>query len=53
MAILQKNSRFLGIISEREDLNRRIAKNDDFDLDRDYIKEYVNILNNFNAKTRN
>ncbi|MCD2401634.1 ParA family protein [Borreliella bissettiae] len=50
LGILQKKSRFLGIISEREDLNRRIAKNDDFDLDRDYIKEYLTILNNFNAK---
>ncbi len=48
--MLQKKEKFLGIISEREDLNRRIAKNDRFDLDKDYIKEYVNVLNNFILK---
>ncbi|MBB6213718.1 hypothetical protein HNP67_001213 [Borreliella californiensis] len=40
----------MGIISELEDLNRRIAKNDRFDLDRDYIKEYDSVLNNFILK---
>lgn len=47
---MQKKEKFLGIISESEDLNRRIAKNARFDLDRDYIREYVNVLNNFISK---
>ncbi|WP_210361112.1 ParA family protein, partial [Borreliella garinii] len=50
LKILQKKEKFLGIISESEDLNRRIAKNARFDLDRDYIREYVNVLNNFISK---
>ncbi|SCW45238.1 ParA family protein [Borreliella japonica] len=50
LEMLQKKEKFLGIISEREDLNRRIAKNDRFDLDRDYIKEYINVLNKFISK---
>lgn len=46
---------FLGIISEREDLNRRIAENNNFDLNKDYIKEYKNILEIFlkNIKSNN
>ncbi|AFI31886.1 ParA family protein [Borrelia crocidurae] len=31
---------FLGLIHEREDLNKKIAQNDEFDLTKDYIKEY-------------
>nr|AAU86088.1 hypothetical protein BGP237 [Borreliella bavariensis PBi] len=46
MEISQKKEKFLGIISERENFNRRIAQNDRCDLDRDYIKEYVNVVNN-------
>ncbi|AHH05485.1 ParA family protein (plasmid) [Borrelia miyamotoi] len=42
--ILKENDNFLGTISEREDLNRKIAKNDVFDLNKDYIKEYQNTL---------
>ncbi|ANF34510.1 chromosome partitioning protein ParA (plasmid) [Borrelia turicatae] len=49
--ILKKSDRFLGIISEREDLNRRIAENNIFDLSKDYIKEYESILENFLKKT--
>ncbi|AHH07563.1 Atpase, para family protein (plasmid) [Borrelia crocidurae DOU] len=48
--ILKKGDRFLGIISEREDLNRRIAENNTFDLNKDYIKEYENILEVFFKK---
>ncbi|UGQ16820.1 ParA family protein [Borrelia sp. RT5S] len=42
--ILKENENFLGTISEREDLNRKIAKNDIFDLGKDYIKEYQETL---------
>ncbi|QMU99767.1 AAA family ATPase (plasmid) [Borrelia sp. A-FGy1] len=42
--ILKENENFLGTVSEREDLNRKIAKNDIFDLGKDYIKEYQHIL---------
>ncbi|WP_445436462.1 ParA family protein [Candidatus Borreliella tachyglossi] len=42
--ILKENDNFLGTISEREDLNRKIARNDVFDLTKDYIKEYQNTL---------
>ncbi|UPA11503.1 ParA family protein (plasmid) [Borrelia parkeri] len=49
--ILKKSDRFLGIISEREDLNRRIAENNIFDLSKDYIKEYESILEKFLKKT--
>ncbi|UPA18454.1 ParA family protein [Borrelia puertoricensis] len=48
--ILNKSDRFLGIISEREDLNRRIAENNIFDLSKDYIKEYESILESFLKK---
>ncbi|AYE36958.1 chromosome partitioning protein ParA (plasmid) [Borrelia turcica IST7] len=43
----QSQKRFLGFIHEREDLNKRIAKNDIFDLTKDYIKEYGSILTKF------
>ncbi|ANF34439.1 chromosome partitioning protein ParA (plasmid) [Borrelia turicatae] len=42
--ILKENDNFLGTISEREDLNRKIARNDVFDLSKDYIKEYQDTL---------
>ncbi|WKC58669.1 ParA family protein [Borrelia sp. P9F1] len=42
--LLKENENFLGTISEREDLNRKIAKNDIFDLGKDYIKEYQETL---------
>ncbi|WP_024654528.1 ParA family protein [Borrelia hispanica] len=50
---LQQKDKFLGMISEREDLNRRIAKNDTFDLDKDYIKEYLSVFGNFVSKIEN
>ncbi|WP_024653085.1 ParA family protein [Borrelia persica] len=45
--ILKFKKNFLGTISEREDLNRKIADNCEFDLSKDYIIEYENILNTF------
>ncbi|WP_024653690.1 ParA family protein [Borrelia persica] len=42
--ILKENDNFLGTVSEREDLNRKIARNDVFDLNKDYIIEYQNTL---------
>ncbi|WP_024653191.1 ParA family protein [Borrelia persica] len=44
---IQSQSEFLGFIHEREDLNKRISKNDVFDLSKDYIRDYENSLNNF------
>ncbi|WP_210362321.1 ParA family protein [Borreliella garinii] len=51
LKVLEKNNNFLGTISEREDLNKRIAKNDRFDLTKDYIIEYQNTLNVFLNKS--
>lgn len=48
--MLKTKDGFLGIISEREDLNRRIAENNNFDLNKGYIKEYENILDFFLKK---
>ncbi|WCB91133.1 ParA family protein (plasmid) [Borrelia miyamotoi] len=47
LEMINSKSNFLGTISEREDLNRRIAENDTFDFEKDYIKEYRNSLINF------
>ncbi|AFI32032.1 ParA family protein [Borrelia crocidurae] len=47
--LLIKRNNFLGIISEREDLNKRIARNMGFDLTKDYIYEYVTALEKFLA----
>ncbi|UPA18375.1 ParA family protein [Borrelia puertoricensis] len=41
---VQSKKGFLGFIHEREDLNKKIAQNEDFDLDKDYIKEYEDAL---------
>ncbi|WP_024653102.1 ParA family protein [Borrelia persica] len=41
---VQSKRGFLGFIHEREDLNKKIAQNESFDLSRDYIKEYKNAL---------
>ncbi|WAZ72785.1 ParA family protein (plasmid) [Borrelia miyamotoi] len=49
---LKAKKGFLGIISEREDLNRRIAENDVFDLKKDYIEEYVETFSKFILKKR-
>lgn len=51
LKVLEKNNNFLGTISEREDLNKRIAKNDRFDLTKDYIIEYQNTLDVFLSKS--
>ncbi|UPA15591.1 ParA family protein [Borrelia turicatae] len=45
--ILKSKSNFLGTISEREDLNKRIAGDSTFDLNRDYIHEYQKALDIF------
>ncbi|AHH11354.1 ParA family protein (plasmid) [Borrelia coriaceae] len=44
--LLKEDKNFLGLVSEREDLNKKIAKNDSFNLNKDYILEYKIILNN-------
>ncbi|AHH05719.1 ParA family protein (plasmid) [Borrelia miyamotoi] len=44
---IQSKKGFLGFIYEREDLNKRISKNDIFDLNRDYIRNYEIALDNF------
>ncbi|WP_024653098.1 ParA family protein [Borrelia persica] len=41
---LQLKDNFLGCISEREDLNKTIAENSIFNLNRDYIYEYQSVL---------
>ncbi|WP_434757204.1 ParA family protein (plasmid) [Borrelia puertoricensis] len=45
--LLKSRGDFLGIISEREDLNRNIASNSKFSLKKDYMKEYENAINKF------
>ncbi|MBB6208557.1 ParA family protein [Borreliella lanei] len=52
LEMLNSKENFLGMISEREDLNRRIASNSSFDFQMDYIKEYKNSLINFYAKLK-
>ncbi|WP_418885643.1 ParA family protein [Borreliella tanukii] len=48
---LKDNKNFLGLVSEREDLNKKIAKDDLFNLDKDYMLEYKNILSKFKIIT--
>ncbi|UPA13822.1 ParA family protein [Borrelia turicatae] len=50
LEMLSSKGNFLGMISEREDLNRRIANNASFDFKKDYIEEYKCSLINFFAK---
>ncbi|WP_418905718.1 ParA family protein [Borreliella japonica] len=38
---------FLGIVHEREDLNKKITGNDEFDMTKDYINEYKEALSKF------
>ncbi|WP_029357235.1 ParA family protein [Borreliella burgdorferi] len=38
---------FLGIVHEREDLNRKITGNDEFDMTKDYIEEYKEAVSKF------
>ncbi|AEL19453.1 borrelia PF-32 domain protein, truncated (plasmid) [Borreliella bissettiae DN127] len=47
MELISGDDNFLGVIHEREDLNKRIAENDTFDLNKDYIKEYEITLEKF------
>ncbi|AHH07476.1 Atpase, para family protein (plasmid) [Borrelia crocidurae DOU] len=47
---IQSKRGFLGFIHEREDLNKRISKNDVFDLNKDYIKDYGSALESFLTK---
>lgn len=47
LELISKDNNFLGLIHEREDLNKRIAENDTFDLNKDYIKEYEITLEKF------
>ncbi|WP_420025576.1 ParA family protein (plasmid) [Borreliella yangtzensis] len=47
LELISKDDKFLGLIHEREDLNKRIAENDNFDLSKDYIKEYEITLKKF------
>ncbi|WP_215537593.1 ParA family protein [Borreliella bavariensis] len=47
LELIKKGDNFLGLIHEREDLNKRIAENDTFDLNKDYIKEYEITLEKF------
>ncbi|WP_418885332.1 ParA family protein [Borreliella carolinensis] len=47
LELISRDDNFLGLIHEREDLNKRIAENDTFDLNKDYIKEYEIALEKF------
>ncbi|AFI31873.1 ParA family protein [Borrelia crocidurae] len=49
---LQSKNNFLGFISEREDLNKKIAENNIFDLNKDYMKEYQGVLDVFFKKNK-
>ncbi|AHH07229.1 Atpase, para family protein (plasmid) [Borrelia crocidurae DOU] len=51
LSMIKEKFNFLGVVSEREDLNRRIAQNDMFDLDKDYIKEYQTAICEFFRNT--
>ncbi|AHH07904.1 Atpase, para family protein (plasmid) [Borrelia crocidurae DOU] len=42
--IVKFQDEFLGVISEREDLNKRIGCNERFDFAKDYIDEYNKVL---------
>ncbi|APS99252.1 chromosome partitioning protein ParA (plasmid) [Borreliella mayonii] len=46
LKIMQKKNNFLGIVCEREGLNKKIATNSEFDLKSNYILEYSCILKN-------
>ncbi|MGF7102069.1 hypothetical protein HNP70_001089 [Borreliella kurtenbachii] len=47
LELISRDDNFLGPIHEREDLNKRIAENDSFNLNKDYIKEYEITLEKF------
>ncbi|MGF7102209.1 ParA family protein [Borreliella kurtenbachii] len=44
---VESRERFLGFIHEREDLNKKIAGNNEFNMDKDYINEYKEALSKF------
>ncbi|MBB6043348.1 ParA family protein [Borreliella yangtzensis] len=46
LKIMQKKNNFLGVVSEKEGLNKKIATNSEFDLKSNYILEYNLILKN-------
>ncbi|WKC58499.1 ParA family protein [Borrelia sp. P9F1] len=46
-----KRDNFLGVVSERESLNKSIFSKIDFDMTCDYVGEYQTIWNNFISKT--
>ncbi len=43
---MQKKNNFLGIVSEKEGLNKKIATNSEFDFKSNSILEYNHILKN-------
>ncbi|WP_418905699.1 ParA family protein [Borreliella japonica] len=53
LKIMQKKNNFLGFISEKEGLNKKIATNSEFDFKSNYILEYNYILKNliYNIET--
>ncbi|WP_024653094.1 ParA family protein [Borrelia persica] len=46
-SLLKNKDNFLGIISEREDLNKNIASNSIFSSNKDYMKEYKSAVSIF------
>ncbi|MCD2321008.1 ParA family protein [Borreliella burgdorferi] len=46
LKIMQKKNNFLGVVSEKEGLNKKIATNSEFDLESNSILEYNHILKN-------
>ncbi|MCD2383829.1 ParA family protein [Borreliella burgdorferi] len=44
---VESKKRFLGFIHEREDLNKKIAGNYEFNMFKDYINEYQEVLSKF------
>ncbi len=47
LELISRDDDFLGVIHKRWDLNKGIAENDTFDLNKDYIKEYEVTLEKF------
>ncbi|WP_434246487.1 ParA family protein [Borreliella burgdorferi] len=50
--IIKLEENFLGVVNEREDLNKRIGCNEEFDFSKDYIIDYYNVLNLFLSKAK-
>lgn len=49
---VQSKKGFLGFTHEIGDLNKKIAKNENFDFSKDYIKEYEDVLLKFLKQIR-